>query len=100
MLKKTLFLTFILSAGVIASEAPYADFEAELRALETNQLKTEELQMRNADAVTGVLDGNDMLSDEVKSGQAGLLKVETAPVLKVETQTQESPLKPRRIRSR
>lgn len=68
MLKTMLFLTFILSTNAFSAIAPMPDFEAELRALETSQLRTEELQMANADAVT------DVISDEVATGQAAVMK--------------------------
>ncbi|QDK41575.1 hypothetical protein DOM21_08935 [Bacteriovorax stolpii] len=99
MLKKRLFLTFIISFGAFASEAPYPDFEAELRALETNQLKAEELQMRNVDAVTGVLSEGDLISDDVSTGQAGIQKETLKPVLEAK-RAPETTLKPRRIRAR
>jgi hypothetical protein len=73
MLKTMLFLTFMISTNAFSSIAPMPDFEAELRALETNQLKTEELQMANADAVT------DVISDEVATGQAAAVKPQEAP---------------------
>jgi hypothetical protein len=44
------------------------DFEAELKAIEKNQLIKEDKQMRNADAVT------DVISDEVANSQSGILK--------------------------
>lgn len=100
MMKKAFIFPFLLSLAAHTSEGPLPDFEAELRALETNQLRTEELQMRNADAVTGVLDDNTMVSDEVSSGLAGTLKEplkKATPELEVQAQ---NPLKPRRIRSR
>lgn len=61
-----IFSLLLTSANAISDEMPYPNFEAELRALETNQLKTEELQMRNADAVT------DVITDEVVTGQAAV----------------------------
>lgn len=61
-----IFSLLLTSANAISDEMPYPNFEAELRALETNQLKTEELQMRNADAVT------DVIIDEVVTGQAAV----------------------------
>jgi hypothetical protein len=73
MLKTMLFLTLIFSTNAFSSIAPLPDFEAELRALETSQLKTEELQMANADAVT------DVISDEVATGQASVVKPQEMP---------------------
>lgn len=67
MMRNILIFSLLLtSANAISDEMPYPNFEAELRALETNQLKTEELQMRNADAVT------DVITDEVVTGQAAV----------------------------
>lgn len=66
-----LFLTFIFSSNAFSAIAPLPDFEAELRALESRQLQTEELQMANADAVT------DVITDEVATGQAALEKTQT-----------------------
>lgn len=66
-----LLLTFLISTSAFSSIAPLPDFEAELRALESSQLKAEELQMANADAVT------DVISDEVTTGQAAVEKVST-----------------------
>ena len=68
MLKVLMLLTFLISTNAFSAEPLASDFEAELRALETNQLKTEELQMRNADAVT------DVVSDEVGTGQASTVR--------------------------
>lgn len=99
MLKKILFLTFIFSLSATAEVAPYPDFEAELRALETNQLKAEELQMRNVDAVSGVFDGSDTVTDDVSTGQAGLLKKDSAPTLEAKKES-PSTVKERRIRAR
>lgn len=89
---------FTLTAGLNyelhAQEFP--NFEAELEALEKNQLKTEESLMRNADAVT------DVITDDVSTGQAGVLKESTT-----DTDTDESIMmtkaqkeRVRRIRSR
>ena len=98
-----LFLTFIFSTKVICAIAPVSDFEAELRALETRQLKTEELQMAQADAVT------DVILDEVTTKQAAVLKSQesTKPTLeKIDWSVDNSipeataPVKNRRIRSR
>lgn len=72
MLKTMLFLTFIFSTNAFSAIAPLPDFEAELRALETSQLRTEELQMANADAVT------DVISDEVATGQASVTRPKEA----------------------
>jgi len=98
-----LFLTFILSSNAFSSIAPLPDFEAELRAMETNQLKTEELQMANADAVT------DVISDEVATGQASVTRPQEKPASTLEkidwTVDNSIPeptatLKTRRVRSR
>jgi hypothetical protein len=74
MLKLLMVMTFIFSTSAFSADealspSPSA-FEAELRALETDSLslKTEELQMRNADAVT------DVVSDEVGTRQAATLR--------------------------
>lgn len=73
-----LFLTFLISTNAFSSIAPLPDFEAELRALETSQLKTEELQMANADAVT------DVISDEVATGQASVVRPQERPATTLE----------------
>ncbi|MEA9358506.1 hypothetical protein SHI21_19880 [Bacteriovorax sp. PP10] len=78
MLKTMLFLTFIFSSNAFSSIAPLPDFEAELRALETSQFKTEELQMANADAVT------DVISDEVATGQASVVRPQEKPTTTLE----------------
>lgn len=99
----------IFSVNAFCATDPIPDFEAELRALETNQLKIEELQMANADAVT------DVITDEVATAQAASLKPEkesshdkpTSRALEkidwaVDNSTPEptAPIKVRRIRSR
>ena len=98
-----LFLTFIFSMNAFCAIAPVSDFEAELRALETSQLKKEELQMAEADAVT------DVILDEVATGQAAVLKpTESNPssLEKIDWSVDNSipeataPVKNRRIRSR
>ena len=103
MFKTMLFLTFLISSNAFSAITPVSDFEAELRALETSQLRTEELQMANADAVT------DVISDEVATGQASVLKQEETPVTTLEkidwsvdnsTPEATAPFKTRRIRSR
>lgn len=103
MLKTMLFLTFMISTNAFSAIAPVSDFEAELRALETNQLRTEELQMANADAVT------DVISDEVATGQAAVMRPQEKPVTTLEKidwtvdnsiPEPTAPLKTRRIRSR
>lgn len=105
MLKTLLVFTFIFTTSAISAKAALPDFEAELRALETNNLKTEELQMANADAVT------DVISDEVATGQAAVKRVEEknpAPTLeKIDWSVDNSTpipttpdVKTRRIRSR
>lgn len=78
MLKTMLFLTFILSSNAFSAIAPLPDFEAELRALENRQIQTEELQMANADAVT------DVITDEVATGQASVVKPQNKSNLKME----------------
>lgn len=78
MLKTMLFLTFILSSNAFSAIAPLPDFEAELRALENHQIQTEELQMANADAVT------DVITDEVATGQAAVVKPQNKSNLKME----------------
>lgn len=103
MLKAMLFLTFMISTNAFSAIAPVSDFEAELRALETNQLRAEELQMANADAVT------DVISDEVATGQASVLRPQEKPATtleKIDWSVDNSipeptaPVKTRRIRSR
>lgn len=98
-----LFLTFIFSTNAFSAIAPVSDFEAELRALETNQLKTEELQLANADAVT------DVISDEVATGQAAIVKPELPAKSTLEkidwtvdnsTPEPTATVKTRRVRSR
>jgi hypothetical protein len=102
MFKKSLLLTLLLfSTGqVFAQEEAYPNFEAELKAIENHQLKTEELQMRNADAVT------DLFTDEVGTGQAGIMR-ETVNTLDTDNsdtdvvpKRAESKPRERRIRSR
>lgn len=88
-------MTLFISASTFAQENSRLDFEAELRALENNQIKTEELQMRNADAVT------DVVSDEVATGLAApvrkdLLDTEVKPQEKTTSQQERT----RRVRSR
>lgn len=103
MLKTMLLLTFLISSNAFSAIAPLPDFEAELRALESSQLKAEELQMANADAVT------DVVSDEVTTGQAGVEKVSTknpSTLEKIDWSVDNSipeptaPVKTRRVRSR
>lgn len=99
MLKNLLFITFILtsafSQGALAS---YGDFEAELRALETNSLKNDELVAKEPDAVTGVIP--DMISDEVATGQAATLR-DSSDRSKIQEAKKEDPtVRARRIRSR
>ena len=103
MLKTMVFLTIMIATNVFGAIAPVSDFEAELRALETRQLKTEELQMSQADAVT------DVILDEVATGQASVLKTQDSikPTLeKIDWSVDNSipeataPVKNRRIRSR
>lgn len=103
MLKTMLLLTFFISTNAFCSIAPLPDFEAELRALESSQIKAEELQMANADAVT------DVISDEVTTGQAAVEKVSTknSPTFeKIDWSVDNSipeptaPVKTRRVRSR
>ena len=98
-----MLLTFLISTNALSSIAPLPDFEAELRALENSQLKAEELQMANADAVT------DVISDEVTTGQAALTRPleKSAPALeKIDWSVDNSipeptaPVKTRRVRSR
>lgn len=94
MLRKLLFLCFIIHTGAFAQDLTNPDFEAELRALEIGQLKSEELMMKNIDAVVGV---EDVITDEVATGQAAPVKINS----KVSTEKNPStPLRPRRIRSR
>ena len=106
MFKTMLFLTFTISSNAYCAIAPVSDFEAELRALETRQLKTEELQMSEADAVT------DVIMDEVAAGQASVLRTENPKAPKESTLEKidwtvdnsipepTAPVKNRRIRSR
>jgi ssRNA-specific RNase YbeY (16S rRNA maturation enzyme) len=103
MFKISLFITLLAlsTTQVFCQDSAYPNFEAELRAIETNQLKTEDLQMRNADAVT------DVISDEVATGQAGILRktVNTLDVDNSDTdvivpQKEMIKSKERRIRSR
>lgn len=91
-----LTFTFLLTTGLYAQEFP--DFEAELQAMENNNLQTEELQMRQADAVT------DVITDDVSTGQAGVEKMSSTDT---DTDTDETILmtkaqkeRARRIRSR
>lgn len=102
MFKTMLFLTFLISTNAFSAIAP-SDFEAELRALEMSQLRTEELQMANADAVT------DVISDEVAVGQAAVTRPQERPVTTLEKidwtvdnsiPEATAPVKTRRIRSR
>ena len=94
-----IFTLLLSSANAISDEMAYPNFEAELRALETNQLKTEELQMRNADAVT------DDITDEVVTGQASVSRA-TVNTFEIDNSDNDvivpkSPApKARRIRSR
>lgn len=103
-MNKIVTLTFILSlTGLLNFEAvaqDFPNFEAELQALENNQIKAEELQMRNVDAVTGVID--DVVSDEVVTGQAGVLKKSATDTDTDETimMTKKQKERVRRIRSR
>lgn len=99
MLKNLLFITFILSTtSAFCADGDYSDFEAELKALETNQMKAEELQMNQADAVT------DVITDEVGTGQAGVLR--DADLSELTERTPKDPpskkeeVRARRIRSR
>jgi hypothetical protein len=94
MLKILLLATFIVSTNAFCEEGQKMDFEAELRALETNQLKTEELQMRNADAVT------DLFTDEVATGQAAVMRNETSDSSTIIAPEEVTRPKVRRIRSR
>lgn len=90
MLKKSLFLmTLIFSTGhAVAQESAYPNFEAELKALERHELKTEELQMRNADAVT------DLFTDEVGTGQAGIMR---SSVNTLDTDNSDTDVIPKRV---
>ena len=103
-MNKIVTLTFILSLTALlnfkAVAQDFPDFEAELQALENNQIKAEELQMRNVDAVTGVID--EVVSDEVATGQAGVLKKSSTDTDTDETimMTKEQKERVRRIRSR
>ena len=103
MLKNLLIITFILSStSAFCAEGDYSDFEAELKALETNQLRAEELQMNQADAVT------DVITDEVGTGQAAIMRNADLSELTEPTPKQspskkekvEDEVRPRRIRSR
>ena len=89
-----LTFTFLLTTGLYAQEFP--DFEAELQAMENNNLQTEELQMRQADAVT------DVITDDVSTGQAGLEKMSSTNTDTDETilMTKAQKERARRIRSR
>lgn len=99
MLKNLLFITFILSStSAFCADGDFTDFEAELRAMESGQLKMEELQMNQADAVT------DVITDEVATGQAAVMR--NADLSEI-TDRQVKPATPkaeevraRRIRSR
>ncbi len=103
-MNKIVTLTFILSLTILLSLEVFAqdfpNFEAELQALENNQVKAEELQMRNVDAVSGVID--EVVSDEVATGQAGVLKKSSTDTDTDETimMTKEQKERVRRIRSR
>lgn len=94
MLRKLLFLCLMIHTGAFAQDLTNLDFEAELRALENNQLKSEELMMKNIDAVVGV---EDVISDEVATGQAAPLKINSD---KAPEKNPSTSLRPRRIRSR
>ena len=99
-MKRFVIITFILSLTNVlnfeVSAQDFPDFEAELLALEKNQLKTEELQMRNVDAVS------DVITDEVATGQAGVLKQSPTDTDTDETimMTKAQKERVRRIRSR
>lgn len=98
MFAKILFLTFLFSCfGLQAQESAISDFEAELRALESNQLRAEEIQMMNVDAVT------DVISDEVATGQAATVRPKNIVNADEKPEKKEEPksdLRVRRIRSR
>ncbi|MBY0414493.1 MAG: hypothetical protein K2Q18_10020 [Bdellovibrionales bacterium] len=101
MLRIILLFTLLLSTKAFSAEPAYPDFEAELRALETNQMKEEikesELMMNNADAVT------DVISDEIKVGQAATLREKNRlddKDLEALSPKQEPVVHKRRIRSR
>lgn len=95
MLKKLLILTLILTKGAFAQEDAALDFEAELRALETNQLRAEELQMMNVDAVS------DVIVDEVATGQASTVRPKNIVKEKADKKVEPlSDLRVPRIRSR
>lgn len=97
MFAKILFLTFLFSLEVHAQDAGISDFEAELRALESNQLRAEEIQMMNVDAVT------DVISDEVATGQAATVRPKNLVNANEKPEKKEEPksdLRVRRIRSR
>lgn len=99
-MKRFVIITFILSLTNVlnfeVSAQDFPDFEAELLALEKNQLKTEELQMRNVDAVS------DVITDEVATGQAGVLKQSPTDTDTDETimMTKAQKERVRRVRSR
>ncbi|MBC7427567.1 MAG: hypothetical protein H7336_03080 [Bacteriovorax sp.] len=100
-MKRMLFATFIFSLTIGFSFETRAqnlpDFEAELKAMEKNQLKSEELQMRNADAVT------DVITDEVGNGQAAIERKSATDTDTDETimmTKKEKEARVRRIRSR
>ena len=93
MFKILLFITFIISTNAFSEDLGYGGFEGELHALEAGQLKAEELEIRNVDAVTGVV------TDEVATGQAAVEKPKekkTEEVLTPEVKNTSA----RRIRSR
>ena len=90
----TFILALTLSFNFEVSAQDLPDFEAELRALENNQLETEELQMRNADAVT------DVITDEVATGQSGVLKEINTDTDETIMMTKSQKERTRRIRSR
>ncbi len=98
MFAKILFLTFLFSSFELqAQESAISDFEAELRALESNQLRAEEIQMMNVDAVT------DVISDEVATGQAATVRPKNIVNANEKPEKKEEPksdLRVRRIRSR
>lgn len=99
-MKRIVIATFIfsLTAGLNfeVNAEDFPNFEAELQALEKNQLQAEELQMRNVDAVT------DVITDDVSTGQAGVLKPSSTDTDTDETimMTKAQKERVRRIRSR
>lgn len=101
MLKNLLIFTILISANAYCDDLHYPDFEAELRSLETNQIKDEELLMNNADAVT------DVVSDEITLGQAATLREKNKvsdkdfeALIDAEKKEQSSKTRTRRVRSR